>query len=74
MKPSPENYSGKIQNEETPDEPLRSSGSSGKIFFPEEYIDTDSKNKTWCSYMERGFRASRNMTASGGTPEEGVGD
>ncbi|HPS87843.1 MAG TPA: hypothetical protein PLY36_13920 [Spirochaetota bacterium] len=32
-----------------------------EINSSEEYKDPELKNKTWCSYMEREFRASRNM-------------
>jgi hypothetical protein len=32
------------------------------VYPPEDYKNSEKRNKTWCSYMERGFRASQDMT------------
>jgi len=64
-KPSFENSSDHFRNENTSVEPVKHSDNTPEIYSPEEYHKTEKRNKTWCSYMERGFRASRITT---GTP------
>jgi hypothetical protein len=62
VKPSSENNSGNINNETASAESAIPSDSTREIHSPEDYKNPELKGKTWCSYMERGFRASRTIT------------
>ena len=63
MKKSSDNYSDNISNGDNPIESAKPLDSFSEINSPEEYKDPDRNRKTWCSYMEKGFRASRTLTA-----------
>lgn len=60
-KASFENFSDNSGNENTSDDPIKTLENRLETYSSEEYSDPELKNKTWCSYMERGFRASRNI-------------
>ncbi len=59
---SSENYSDYNINKNESVSPAAIEAGTGKNYSPEEYNNPELKNKTWCSFMERGFRASRNVT------------
>lgn len=57
-----ENYSQHAGNEDTSADSVKSPDNIPDIYTPEEYIVPEGETKTWCSYMEREFRASRILT------------
>lgn len=60
LKQSPEDYCNEqIKENNSIIDLTKNSESALKIHSPEEY---NNPAKTWCSYMERGFRVSRNIT------------
>ena len=71
-KPSFENSSDHFRDENTSVEPAKLSDNSLKIYSPEEYHKPGKENKTWCSYMEKGFRASRTITDTNTGTDEPV--
>ncbi len=58
-KPSFDIHSDQFRNADNPLDNPTPSDSTLKIQYPEEYNKPLRETKTWCSYMERGFRASR---------------
>lgn len=61
-KPASEDYSDQFKNEDTSIIPEKPLDNTREILSPEKYYIPERENKTWCSFMERGFRASRNIT------------
>jgi hypothetical protein len=60
-KPSLNNYN-RSDNKNPPSDPIKTSEKTPGIYSPDEYKIPEQEKKTWCSYMERGFRASINVT------------
>jgi len=73
-KPSINNYN-RSDNKNSPSDPIKTIEKTPGIYSPDEYKIPEREVKTWCSFMERGFRASRNMTdKQSGTHTEAPSD
>ena len=59
-KPSFNNYN-RSDNKNYPSDPIEPLENNSDIYSPDTFNIPGQEKKTWCSFMERGFRASRNM-------------
>ena len=67
IKPSPENCSDHLKDNVVSHDSCETTDNTGIISRRVEQNKSPKEAKTWCSYMERGFSASRgDMAAEGG--------